>query len=62
MRTFDKYKENLRLEGDRVYSYDTYVATVNMKERTLTQLGYWSKTTQKHINYVASELDLTIIK
>ena len=62
MRTFDRYKENLRLEGDKIYSYTTHVATVNMNDRTLTQLGYWSRTTQKHINYVASELDLNIIK
>ena len=62
MRTFDRYKENLRLVEDKVYSYTTHVATVNMNDRTLTQLGYWSKTTQKHINYVASELDLNIIK
>lgn len=62
MRTFDRYKENLRLVDDKVYSYTTHVATVNMNDRTLTQLGYWSKTTQKHINYVASELDLNIIK
>ena len=63
MRTFDRYKENLRLvEGNKVYSYTTHVATVNWEDRTLTQLGYWSKTTQKHINHVASELDLTIIK
>ena len=52
MRTFDRYKENLRLEGDKVYSYTTHVATVNMNDRTLTQLGYWSKTTQKHINII----------
>ena len=62
MRTFDRYKENLRLVEDKVYSYTTHVATVNMNDRTLTQLGYWSRTTQKHINYVASELDLNIIK
>ena len=62
MRTFDRYKENLRLVEDKIYSYTTHVATVNMNDRTLTQLGYWSKTTQKHINYVASELDLNIIK
>jgi hypothetical protein len=28
----------------------------------LHQLGYWSMTTQKHINYVAKELNLTLIK
>ena len=55
-----KYKQNLKIEGNKVISYVTHVATINGNE--LHQLGYWSKTTQKHINYVASELNLTLIK
>ena len=59
-----RYNQNLRIEGNKVISYTTHVATI---ERTLLgdnliQLGWWSKTTQKHINYVARELNLTIIK
>jgi len=57
-----KYKQNLRIEGNKVISYVTHVATINHAEGTLTQLGYWSMTTQKHINYVAKELRLTLIK
>ena len=53
-----RYKQNLRIEGNNVISYKTHVATID--EDTLIQLGYWSRTTQKHINYVASELNLTI--
>ena len=41
-------------------SYDTHVATIEGTE--LIQLGYWSMTTQKHINYVADQLNLTLIK
>lgn len=55
-----KYKQNLKIDGNKVISYVTHVATINGNE--LHQLGYWSKTTQKHINYVASELNLTLIK
>ncbi len=55
-----KYKQNLRLEGNKVISYTTHVATI--KDDELHQLGYWSVTTQKHINYVASELNLKLIK
>ena len=55
-----KYKQNLRIEGEKVISYITHVATIKGDE--LHQLGYWSVTTQKHINYVASELGLTLIK
>jgi len=55
-----KYKQNLRVEGNKVYSYNTHVATINGGE--LHQLGYWSMTTQKHINYVAKEFNLVLIK
>mgnify|MGYP001579619762 CR=1 FL=1 len=55
-----KYKQNLRIDRDNVYSYNTHVATI--KGNKLYQIGYWSMTTQKHINYVASELNLTLIK
>ena len=60
MRTFEKYKQNLRQEGSNIWSYSTIVAKVKGDE--LHQLGYWSMTTQKHINYVASELNLKLIK
>jgi hypothetical protein len=43
-----------------VWSYTTHVATI--KGNKLEQFGYWSQTTQKHINYVAKELDLVIVK
>mgnify|MGYP003139672893 CR=1 FL=1 len=45
VRKLDKYKENLMLIGDEVYSYHTNVASI-----------------EKHINYVAKELGLTIEK
>mgnify|MGYP001178786987 FL=1 len=60
MRTFDKYKVNLRQVGDDIYSYSTKVATIHQDK--LIQHGYWSMTTQKHINYVADELGLKLIK
>ena len=60
MRTFDKYKQNLRQDGNRIISYTTHVATIDGDN--LKQLGYWSVTTQKHVNYVANQLNLTLIK
>lgn len=56
-----KYKMNLRLEGNKVISYVTHVATIDWGNRELHQLGWWSVTTQKHINYVATEYNLTLI-
>tara|TARA_B110000902_G_scaffold194587_1_gene220532 strand:- start:63 stop:248 length:186 start_codon:yes stop_codon:yes gene_type:complete len=60
MRTLSKYKQNLRIQGNDVWSYSTIVAKIDGND--LLQLGYWSMTTQKHINYVADELDLILIK
>jgi hypothetical protein len=56
----DRYKQNLHIRDNNVYSYNTNVATiVNDK---LIVLGWWSVTTSKHINYVARELDLDIVR
>ena len=60
MRTLSKYKQNLRIQGNNVWSYSTIVAKID--GNNLQQLGYWSQTTQKHINYVANQLGLTLIK
>mgnify|MGYP003634451512 FL=1 len=57
---FERYKENLRIEGNEVWSYTTHVATIKFDK--LIQLGSWSSTTQRHINYVARQLKLTLIK
>ena len=55
-----RYNKNLKVEGNKVFSYNTHVATI--EDSKLIQLGYWSVTTQKHINYVARELNLTLSK
>jgi len=56
----EKYKQNLRIEGNHVWSYSTHVATIESGK--LIEHGWWSMTTQKHINYVAREYDLQLIK
>jgi hypothetical protein len=60
MRKFNRYKQNLTRQGNKIWSYSTHVATIKGDE--LHQLGWWSVTTQKHINYVANELNLKLIK
>jgi len=60
MTTLPKYKQNLKINGDDVWSYTTKVARIEGNE--LHQLGYWSMTTQKHINYVAKHYNLNLIK
>jgi hypothetical protein len=56
MKKFKRYKNHLSLVGNNVFSYTTHVATI--EGDNLRILGYWSKTTTKHVNYVASELGL----
>ena len=57
---FTLYQNNLKVRDNKVMSYDTHVATI--EGANLIQLGYWSQTTQEHINYVADQLNLTLIK
>jgi|TARA_R110001606_G_scaffold398697_1_gene578426 hypothetical protein len=59
MRTLDRYKQNLKIQGNNVWSYSTIVAKIDGSN--LIQLGYWSMTTQKHINYVAKQFNLNLI-
>lgn len=64
MKTFNRYKQNLRQIGNDIISYDTRVAEI--KDNKLYKLKWnvrgmtSSLTTSKHINYVANELGLTI--
>lgn len=65
MRTFDRYKQNLKQIGNNIYSYDTQVAEI--KDGKLYKLKWnvygrtSSPTTSKHINYVARKLNLEIV-
>ena len=55
-----KYKQNLRTDNKYIYSYETKVAEIKHSERKINQLGWWSVTTQKHINYVVNEYNYTL--
>jgi|TARA_A100001515_G_scaffold87585_1_gene69595 hypothetical protein len=58
----DKYKQNLKVDYNNVWSYETKVAEIDHKNRTITPLGWWSVTTSKHINYVGSEYGYEVQK
>ena len=62
IKKYDKYECNLIVVGDDVISFTTKVAEIDKEKMTIKQLGYWSVTTQKHINYVAQQEGLTLIK
>ena len=65
MKTFDRHKKNLRQVGDAIWSYSTHVATLVYNSDKLQyeshQHGWWSVTTQRHINYVANYYDINIV-
>lgn len=65
VKRLPRHKKNLCIVKDTqgvyyVKSYSTLVARVTPK--ALIQLGWWSVTTQRHINYAARELSLPILK
>lgn len=53
---------NCILVDSDLISYETKVAFVNFENNTINQLGYWSKTTQKHINKAAEVLGFNLVK
>tara|TARA_R110000824_G_scaffold333551_1_gene520154 strand:- start:287 stop:481 length:195 start_codon:yes stop_codon:yes gene_type:complete len=59
----EKYKQNLTIiDNKEVQSYNTIVAKIDHLNREINQLGWWSVTTQKHINYVANEYNYKLNK
>jgi hypothetical protein len=61
MTKLKRYNTNLRIDGDQVISYTTCVAIIDREAGTIRELGKWSQTTTKHVNYVAAELGLKIV-
>ena len=65
----DKYKSSLTATREReggdyrinVFSYETLVAT-GLEGGALIQSQWYSTTTSKHINYVAQELNMKVVK
>jgi len=65
-----KFKQNLKVTDNSIYSYDTKVAEIDHKNKEVIPLEWSvyfkgrrntsSATTTKHINHVASELGYSI--
>ena len=58
----DRYKENLLVSDNAVFSYLTRVAEIDHEKREIKPLDWWSVTTSKHINYVAREYNYKVTK
>ena len=57
-----RYKQNLKVIENKIFSYNTHVATINHKKQNVNILGWWSVTTSKHINYVTNLLNYSQTK
>lgn len=57
-----RYKQNLVVIDSKVYSYNTHVADINHEKNEVISYRFYSQTTTKHINYVASQLMYKHIK
>tara|TARA_R110000822_G_scaffold310489_2_gene443463 strand:+ start:1790 stop:1990 length:201 start_codon:yes stop_codon:yes gene_type:complete len=55
-----RYTPNCVSIRNKVYSYETHVADIS--DTFVTELGWWSQTTSKHVRTVANRLNLTLIK
>ena len=63
-----RYKQNLTVSGNEIYSYNTLVATIDHFMETVVLVPWCvggrtsSPTTSKHINYVARELGYKVVE
>ena len=53
---FTHFTLNLRYDSDGIYSYTTKIAELNLEDKTIKKLGWWSKTTSRHYNWTKKYL------
>ena len=61
-----RFTRNLRYDVCGLYSYETLISKIDMKHKTVKRLGWWSKTSSRHHNwvckYLKEQFDFTEIK
>lgn len=57
-----RYKQNLKVVENKIFSYSTHVANIEHDKKNVHLLGWWSSTTSKHINYVTNLLNYSQTK
>ena len=65
-----KYKKNLKIMNNYIYSYNTKIGYINHDKKEVVKIQYkfivngeiktTSPTTSKHFNYIAKELNYNI--
>ena len=56
-----RYFANLEVSNNRILSYNTFVAEICHESQTVKRQGFFSVTTSKHINYIASLLRYKVV-
>jgi hypothetical protein len=56
-KTFPRFKKNLRIDGNGLYSYSTKIAEIDFGHRTVRSLGRFSATSSRHYNYALQLLE-----
>ena len=51
-----RYCKNLRLNSEGVYSYGTQIANLDLSEKSIQRIGYWSSTSSTHYHYAKNML------
>ena len=62
MRTFEKHKKNLKVDDNYVYSYGEPVAKIDDGKKEIVVDEFVSKTTSRHIGYVANQFGYSVVK
>ena len=55
---FPRYGKNLRYNSEGIYSYGAKIANLDLREKTIQRIGYWSQTSSKHYNYAGTLLNI----
>ena len=58
----DKYKNNLLVSNQYIFSYLTQVAKIDHINKTIIVDKFYSVTTSKHINFVANEYNYKVLR
>ena len=53
-----RHGKNLRYNSEGIYSYGTKTANLDLEQRTIQKMDYWSPTNSKRFNYAAHLLDI----
>ena len=61
LRKLPKYRENVLVSDDYIFSYLTKVGVIDHENREILVDTWFSSTTSKHINYVCQQYDYKVI-